>query len=168
MVAMKRNASRRPWRSEVVYSIPLAAVMSSSNPARLRLLQGFLCLGAVVWGVSVFGVFASWDAVEIALCGLGAEPIAYDRMLDYWLRMASGAFTLIGVGYLLLAINPRKHLAILPWSGWLMIVEGMILAIHGLRLHLPPFPFYGDVAACFVGGVGILVFRNSAVPLPAG
>jgi hypothetical protein len=119
----------------------------------------------LIWGVSVYGVFATWDAAEIALCGMGADPIAYDRMLDYWLRMASGAFALIGLGYLLLAINPRKHTSILPWSGWLMIVEGAILAVHGIRLHLPPVPFYGDVAACFLGGVGILVFRKSAVPL---
>lgn len=141
--------------------------MSLSISDRFRLLRGFLGFAALIWGVSVCGVFATWDAAEIALCGMGADPIAYDRMLDYWLRMASGAFALIGLGYLLLAINPRKHVSILPWSGWLMIVEGAILAVHGIRLHLPPFPFYGDVAACFLGGAGILVFRKSAVPLPA-
>jgi hypothetical protein len=59
----------------------------------LRLFLGF---SAIAWGVSVFGVFLSWPSVVNALQGLGAQPIAYDRMLDYWLRMAAGTFTLVG------------------------------------------------------------------------
>ena len=139
--------------------------MSLSVSARFQLLRGFLGFAAFVWGVSVCGVFSTWDAAANALSGMGAQPIAYDRMLDYWLRMASGAFALIGVGYLLLAINPRKHASVLPWSGWLMIVEGAVLAFHGIRLGLPPFPFYGDIAACFIAGVAILALRKSVAPL---
>jgi hypothetical protein len=137
--------------------------MPLNNSARFRLLRFFLLFAAFAWGVSAFGVFSSWEAATQALQGMGAKPIAYDRMLDYWLRMASGAFTLVGVGYLLLAINPRKHASILPWAGWLMVIEGVVLAVHGFRLGLPPFPFYGDIAACFVGGGAILGLRKSAV-----
>ena len=77
-------------------------------------------------------------------------------MLDYWLRMASGAFGLVGFLFLLLAIRPVHYANIIPWFGWLMVCEGVILLFHGLRLHLPPFPFYADTAACFIGGIGIL------------
>lgn len=136
--------------------------MSLSNSARYRLLKIVLLFAAFAWGVSAFGIFTTWDAATQALQGMGAKQIAYDRMLDYWLRMASGAFTLMGVGYLLLAINPRKHASILPWSGWLLVIEGIVLAIHGFRLGLPPFPFYGDIAACFIGGGGILALHKSA------
>lgn len=139
--------------------------MSLSNSIRFRLLRVFLLFAAFAWGVSAFGVFSTWDAAANALQGMGAKPITYDPMLDYWLRMASGAFALVGVGYLLLAINPRKHASLLPWSGWLMVAEGVILAVHGFRLELPPFPFYGDITACFVGGVAILLLRRSAGPL---
>lgn len=45
-----------------------------------------------------------------------------------------------------------------------MIAEGMLLLFHGLRLHLPPFPFYGDTAACLVGGGGILWWAKAAEP----
>jgi hypothetical protein len=83
-------------------------------------------------------------------------------MMDYWLRMASGAFALVGTGYLMLALNPRKFALVLPWFGWVMVVEGIILFVHGLRLGLPPFPFYGDVSASLVGGIGILLLRKSA------
>ena len=113
------------------------------------------------------GVFASWEVAERALEGFGAKPIAYDPMLDYWLRMAAGAFGLVGVGYFLLALNPRKHSILLPWAGWLMVAEGTVLAWHGFRLDLPPFPFYADVAACLLGGFAILALRKAAALVPA-
>lgn len=133
---------------------------------RLRLLRLFLGLAAATWGVSVFGVFLSWPAAVQVLQGLGAQSVAYDRMLDYWLRMAAGAFTLIGCWYLVLMCRPQKHHAAIPWFGGLMFVEGVILLIHGLRLSLPPFPFYADTAACFISGGGILCLARQAKPSP--
>lgn len=122
----------------------------------LRLLRLFLGFAGFAWGISVVGVFADWSAAEQMLQGLGAHPIAYDRMLDYWLRMAAGAFALVGGWYLVLMIWPHKFQAAIPWFGGLMLVEGVILLVHGLRLSLPPFPFYGDVSACLIGGGAIL------------
>lgn len=136
-----------------------------SPATRLRLLRLVLCFCALVWGVSAFGVFMKWETAAAALQGMGAKPIAFDPMLDYWLRMASGAFALVGTGYLLLAIFPRKFAAILPWFGWLMIGEGVVLLVHGLRLGLGPFPLLGDVSACFVGGAGILLLRRNATSI---
>lgn len=131
---------------------------------QLRLLRLFLGFAAFAWGISVVGVFASWAQACQMLQGLGAKPIAYDPMLDYWLRMAAGAFALVGVWYLALMIWPRKFHAAIPWFGWLMIFEGVILLVHGLRLGLGPFPFYGDVSACFLGGAGIVIFARAAKP----
>ena len=132
--------------------------MSFNKSSDLRLLRLFLGFAAVAWGVSVVGVFASWSNATRILQGFGAHPIAYDPMLDYWLRMAAGAFALVGVLYLVLMISPRKYSAVIPWFGALMVVEGLILLIHGLRLGLAPLPFYADTAACFVGGTGIIFF----------
>ena len=130
----------------------------------LRLLRLFLGFAALAWGVSVVGVFLNWPAAEQTLQGLGAQPIVYDRMLDYWLRMAAGTFALIGCWYVVLMIWPRKFYAAIPWFGGFMLVEGIILLLHGLRLSLPPFPFYGDTSACFVGGGAILYLSRFARP----
>lgn len=130
----------------------------------IRLLRLFLGFSALAWGVSAFGVFASWSAAEQALEGLGAKPITYDQMLDYWLRMASGAFALVGCWYFVLMLKPQKYHAAIPWFGALMIAEGVILLVHGLRLALPPFPFYADTAACLIGGAGILHLSRYARP----
>ena len=130
----------------------------------LRLLRLFLAFTACGWGVCVVGVFTSWPQVNCIASGMGAKPIAYDPMLDYWLRMICGAFTLIGLWYLALALWPRKFAAAIPWFGWIMVLEGVILLVSGLRLGIGPFPFYGDVAACFLGGAGILFFAKAARP----
>ncbi|HVU28008.1 MAG TPA: hypothetical protein VHG71_09770 [Verrucomicrobiae bacterium] len=129
---------------------------------QLRLLRLLLLFSAFAWGVSVVGVFVSWSRAEQFLEGLGAKPIAYDPMLDYWLRMAAGAFSLVGVWFLVLAIWPKKFVVAIPFFGALMLVEGLILLVHGLRLSLPPFPFYGDVSACLIAGTGILFLSRSA------
>src|SRR5579863_7556784 len=131
---------------------------------QLRILRLFLGFATFAWGISAVGVFASWAQASEMLQGLGARPIQYDPMLDYWLRMASGAFALVGVWYLMMMIWPKRFYAAIPWFGWLMIFEGIILLVHGLRLKLWPFPFYGDVSACLLGGAGIVFFARAARP----
>jgi hypothetical protein len=131
---------------------------------QFRLLRMFLGFAGLTWGVSLVGVFVSWgDAVEF-LQGLGVKRIEYDRMLDYWLRMAAGAVALIGGWYLVMMIWPRKFHAAIPWFGGLMLLEGIILLGHGLRLSLPPFPFYADTAACLLGGGAILYLSRDLKP----
>ena len=133
------------------------------DPAlRFRLLRTILFFCALVWGVAVYGVFAHWDNAAGALRILGATEIAYQPLLDYWLRMAAGAFTLIGFSYLMVSVNPRKYAAVIVWLGWLMVMEGLVLLTHGIRIGLAPFPFYGDVTACLGGGSAILLLRKAA------
>lgn len=136
-----------------------------ANPDKtLRPLRVFLGFSATVWGVSWVGVFLPWPTAVVALQGLGAREIPADPMLDYWLRMASGAFGLVGMLYALLAWRPLRYAVIIPALGWLMLLEGAVLLVHGARLGLPPFPFVADVAACFVGGLGILRTAGRALP----
>ena len=128
----------------------------------LRLLRIFLVFSSLGWVVCVVGIFMSWSSFITLLQGLGGPGVAYDRMLDYWLRMTAGVYTLIGLLYLLLALRPAKYRAVIPWFGWVMVIEGGVLLLHGIRLALPPFPFYADVAVCFIGGGGILWFAPRA------
>ena len=71
--------------------------------------------------------------------------------------MACGAFGLIGCVYLLATLHPRRFRELVPWLGLLALAEGLILLVHGIRLGLGPWPFYGDVSACLVAGVGIVL-----------
>ena len=121
-----------------------------------RILRVLLLASAAAWGVSVVGVFLPWDVAVTALQGLGARAIPTDPMLDYWMRMASGAFFGVGVFFLMLAWRPDAFANVIPLAGGLMLLEGITLAVHGLRLHLRPFPFWADTAFCLFVGAGIV------------
>ena len=132
-----------------------------NEPKRMVYLRFFLVFSGIAWAASLVGVVVSWKKALELLNGLGlSSELPHDPMLDYWLRMAAGAFGLVGLIFFVFAARPIKHKETIPLFGWLMIVEGIILLTHGIRLHLPPWPFYADTAACFVGGVGILGFQG--------
>jgi hypothetical protein len=129
---------------------------------KLRFLRIILGFAGLVWIASCCGSFIRWPVAEVALEGLGAQPIGYDRTLDYWLRMAAGAFTLIGCWFLALAIWPIRFRAAIPWFGTFMLLEGIILLVHGLSLSLPPFPFYADSGVCLLPGCAMVVLSKLA------
>lgn len=127
-----------------------------------RLLRTLLFLSAFGWAVSAIAIFLPWPTAVSALQGLGAGNIPSDPMLDYWLRMAAGAFTGVGIFFAILAARPRKFAAAIPIAGVLMVGEGIVLLVHGLRLGLPPFPFSCDTAFCILLGGGILLLGGTA------
>jgi len=129
---------------------------------RQLLLRVFLLAAGFGWAISAYGVFSSWDAAVSQLQGLGAAGIPHDPMLDYWLRMAAGAFTGIGVFLLILAVNPRRFASVVPLVGLFLVAEGLVLLVHGLRLGLAPLPFYVDVTFCLLTGIGIWLLRTEA------
>lgn len=127
---------------------------------RRFLLRYFLGFSALGWGVCLAGVFTpAVTAFDLLAYVGGIDPAAVsaDPMYDYWLRMAASVFAFVGAGYLGLAIWPEKYAVVLPFAGWFMVAEGIVLLAHGLRLGLPAYPLVGDTMFCFIGGVGILV-----------
>jgi hypothetical protein len=127
-----------------------------------RLLRMLLMFSALAWGISALGIVLPWPAAAAGLQGLGAGSIPQDPMLDYWLRMAAGAFTGVGVFFLILAVWPSRHANVIGIAAALMFAEGIILLVHGLRLDLRPFPFYADTSFCILVSAGIWMLRNEA------
>jgi len=122
-----------------------------------RLLKLILLLAAFGWGISILGVLLPWSTAIAGLSGLGAGTIPHDPMLDYWMRMVGGGFSIIGAIFAAILIKPDRFGALVPLMAWLSIAEGSIILVSGLRLGLGPFPFAGDVSFCIGIGVGLLV-----------
>ena len=136
---------------------------------RFLLLRLFLGYSALGWGICVAAIVVPAEtafALLTEISGVDTAAMAAEPMFDYWLRMAAGAFALVGAGYLGLAVWPRKFHQVLPFAGGFMVAEGLILAAHGLRLGLGPAPFYGDVAFCLAGGIGILMYDGQCEAMP--
>ena len=127
-----------------------------------RLLKLLLAVAVFGWGISILGVVLPWSVATTGLSGLGAGPIPDDPMLNYWLRMAGGGFTMVGVVFAAILVAPKKYAILIPLMAWLSIAEGAILLVSGLRLGLPPFPFWGDTSFCLGIGVGLLLVHPRA------
>jgi len=134
---------------------------------KYRILRLFLFVTAFGWIIAIAGAVLPWSMAIAGLICLGAGDIAHDPMVDYWRRMASGAFTGIGVFVFIVALRPSKFENIIGLIGVLSVFEGLILLIHGLRLRLPPFPFYGDVFFCLFIGAGIWILRKDTSNTPS-
>ena len=117
----------------------------------------FLLAGAIGWGVSILGVLLPWSVMDIVLQNMGASAPITDVQIQYWVRMATGAWSIIGFLYLIVLLKPQKYNNLIPLLAWGTVYEGIVLLIHGLYLNLPLFPFAGDVGFCLIVGGGLLL-----------
>ena len=117
----------------------------------------FLLAGAIGWGVSILGVLLPWSVMDIVLQNMGAASPITDLQIQYWFRMATGAWSIIGFLYLIVLLKPQKYDNLIPLLAWGTLFEGIVLLIHGLYLNLPLFPFAGDVGFCLIVGGGLLL-----------
>ncbi|MCK5805477.1 MAG: hypothetical protein KAI66_21780 [Lentisphaeria bacterium] len=127
-----------------------------------RLLRLLLLVAVFGWCISILGVLLPWSVATAGLNGLGAGEIPNDPMLNYWMRMAGGGFTMIGVIFAAILIAPKKYAVLIPLMACLSIAEGLILLVSGVCLGLPPFPFWGDTSFCIGIGVALLVVHPRA------
>ena len=117
----------------------------------------FLLAGAIGWGISILGVLLPWSVMDIVLQNMGAASPIADVQVQYWFRMATGAWSIIGFLYLMVLLKPQKYDNLIPLLAWATVFEGIVLLIHGLYLNLPIFPFAGDVGFCLIVGGGLLL-----------
>ena len=114
------------------------------------------------WGLTIVGAFLPWEwATEHLEKFGGSGEIPDDVMLNYWMRMASGAFGFVGIFFLLAAWKPQEYKNIIPVLAYGSIAEALILIFYGVKFSLPIFPFGPDVAIALVPGIGILILKNS-------
>ena len=124
------------------------------------LLRLFLAYTAIGWGVTIIGVFLPSSSVADVIQyigGVDASEIMKIPMFDYWFRMAASVFGLIGIFYLILALNSEKYIAVMPLAAFFMLAECAVLFTAGIVLRLQPVPWLGDTLFCFLGGMGILL-----------
>ena len=117
----------------------------------------FLLAGAIGWGISILGVLLPWSIMDIVLQNMGAASPITDVQVQYWFRMATTAWSIIGFLYLIVLLKPQKYGNLIPLLAWGTLFEGIVLLIYGLYLHLPIFPFAGDVGFCLIVGGGLLL-----------
>ncbi|RYD17176.1 MAG: hypothetical protein EOP88_27975 [Verrucomicrobiaceae bacterium] len=134
--------------------------MLPTELAWLRMLRLGLLLSSCGWGISFFFTFAPWDMAADQLYDMGANKIAHDPLLDYWLRMASSAFGCIGIASAVACARPAKFTGMIGLLGPFHFVVGTTLAISAWRNQLDPevhSTFIPDITFCFLTALLISV-----------
>jgi hypothetical protein len=129
-----------------------------------RIFLYTLLLGSGGWIVSFFFTFTSWPISENILHGMGAERIAYQPLLDYWLKMASSTFGCIGIMYFICFLNPKKYFYTINLLSYMSIFVGIVITCSAIKNHLtyPTQPtFIIDIVFCFYVGAVSLYFNFS-------
>ncbi len=125
------------------------------------MLRLILLAAGLGWGLTLVGAFLPWDwATEHLEKFGGSGEIPDDVMLNYWMRMASGAFGFVGVFFLLSAWKPYEYKNIIPVLAYGSLCEAAILIFYGIKFDLPIFPFGPDVAIALVPGIAILLLKS--------
>lgn len=141
-----------------------------SSGGLLRLLRLGLLLSCIGWGISFWFAFASWDSVSDQFYYMGAGRMAYQPMLDYWMRMAGAAFGCIGIASGLACLYPRFFRGLVFLLGPFHLVVGAFLfaAARSNNLDQDQHPnFVADITFCFVtatlilGSLAVTFFRRN-------
>ncbi|BCU76945.1 hypothetical protein [Luteolibacter sp. LG18] len=122
----------------------------------LRILRLGLLFSACGWGISFWFTFVPWDEAADQLQGMGARPLRYDPILDYWLKMASSAFGCIGVASALACWRPGAFAGLVKLLPGFHLFVGTTLLVSSRLNHLNPHrhqTFIADITFCFVTAV---------------
>lgn len=134
-------------------------MMIPTSQSWLRILRLGLLFSSIGWGISFFFTFASWDLASEQLHLMGARPITYDPLLDYWLRMASAGFGCIGIASALACIRPNSLPGLIALLGPFHLFVGIVLTTAAVNNRLDPElhpTFLADISFCFVTAILII------------
>jgi hypothetical protein len=119
-------------------------------------ISAFACLLAVFslfMPVSTLGSFAKL---------FGVESLPDVPLFRYAVRNISATSIVLGLFFIILALNPMKYGVLVPGSGLAFIFIGIVCMITGPVVKMPTLWFLGDSLSCLVLGILILVFWQRA------
>ena len=113
----------------------------------------------------IFGVFVllcPWaQAVKIyQIFGIDLPLQIEHPYLEYLTYLGATLSVMVGILFFMAGVWPDKHSNIISFLGWSLLFIGVIVLVHGIRLNLPPWPFYPDPIISFICGSIILILRR--------
>ncbi len=128
----------------------------------MRALKICLWIAGVSCLLSVVGMFLPVGVLESLAKAFGGQTFPDSPLFLYALRLMSATYVAVGVFFVILALDPMKYAALVPFTGLAAVFLGVFCGITGLAVAMPPLWFLGDSVSCTILGVLILVFWRKA------
>jgi hypothetical protein len=116
-------------------------------------IAGIVCLVSVC--VMFFLPISAWESIAKVF---GVESLPDTPMFVYVARLTSAMWTMIGVFFIILAMNPEKYDVMIPFSGLAMVFLGMVCWVTGLVMGMPSRLVLADSLSSIVLGTLIFAF----------
>jgi hypothetical protein len=129
---------------------------------RMRALKICLWIAGILCLLSVFGIFLPISAWQSFAKIFGIESLPDSPVFVYAARLMSATYALVGVFFIILALDPMKYGVLVLFSGVASVLLGVVCAIVGLIAKMPNLWFLCDSSSCVVLGVLILAFWQRA------
>ena len=123
----------------------------------MRSLKFFLWISAIGCLLSGLGTFLPLSMLESFVKVLGVQAFPDSPLFVYVLRIVSAMAAATGVYLIILALQPMKYPALIPFTGLAAIFLGLVCGITGMTVDMSTLWFLGDSLSCMVVGVLILV-----------
>ena len=126
----------------------------------MRALKIFLWLAGIACLLSGYGVFMSMSALEAMANFFGTESLDFpdSPLFVYIVSLCSAMAVAMGVYLIILALNPVKYPALIPFTGLASMFIGVVCGIAGTLTEMPTLWFMGDSLGCLVFGILVLAF----------
>ena len=124
----------------------------------MRTLKIFLWVAGIASLLSGYGLFMPISGLEAIANFFGAESLDLpdSPLFVYVVRVCSAMAVAMGVYLIILALNPMKYPALIPFTGLASIFIGVACGITGLAVEMPVLWFLGDSLGCLLFGILVL------------
>ncbi len=124
-------------------------------------VTGIACLLCVA---GVFTPVSSWEPVTKFF---GVELLPDSPIFEYAARQLLAAYAGMGIYCIILALNPVKYGVLVPFSGIVCVLLGVLCWKTGIQVAMPPKWYLSDSLSSLILGVLILLFWLMAKKTPA-
>ena len=135
----------------------------------MRQLKICLWVVGVLYSLALVGLFMKSSTIESVATTFGSPAFPDAPLFAYTLRVMLGVYSAIGLFHVILALNPMKYGALVPFAGLAAILVGAICLVWGVKVRLSALVYLADFLFCELFGALIVVFwlrARPAEPLP--
>lgn len=123
----------------------------------MRLLKGLLWFCGLMLLITFPMALVSWSVVEKFYEWFGLAPLAPDALNVYFYRVTCASCGMVGIYFIIIALDPVRYLPLIRLTGWGMIFLGLVALVTGITVNMKPPWYIADGGICTLLGLLITV-----------